>query len=220
MAPLMFFVHAHASVIFADNFNSGASPLWGNDVGSWSATGGVYKATSPSWRPSAFSSLPFDLRDFSVDFDINDVTDGGIWLRSSPAPGIPRGIKGVLLNLKVPDGGARIYWTVVDDGPDYGTPLNMVSLAYGNNPHLRIEVSGNTYSAFVNGSTTSVTTFTTSEFPDGKVALYDYSEQSFDNFILQVVPEPSTGLLLVFGGFVALYWKRSSQTNAQADGLR
>jgi hypothetical protein len=31
-----------ADVIFTDNFDSGASPLWGNERGNWTASGGVY----------------------------------------------------------------------------------------------------------------------------------------------------------------------------------
>lgn len=45
-AVVLSFAHqAEAQVIFADNFDSGASLLWGNEVGAWSAAGGVYQAT-------------------------------------------------------------------------------------------------------------------------------------------------------------------------------
>jgi len=33
---------AKAEILFSDDFNSGASSLWGNEVGAWSAVGGVY----------------------------------------------------------------------------------------------------------------------------------------------------------------------------------
>ncbi|MEY2429542.1 MAG: hypothetical protein QOJ40_2427, partial [Verrucomicrobiota bacterium] len=35
-------------------------------------------------------------------------------------------------------------------------------------------------------SSTPATTLTTSEFANGQVALYDFSSQTFDNFVLQV----------------------------------
>ncbi len=71
------------AVFFSDNFNTGASPLWGNEAGGWYASGGVYNAQSPSNNPLTYSSLPYDLTDFVVDLDINNVSDGGIFLRSS-----------------------------------------------------------------------------------------------------------------------------------------
>src|SRR5690242_19369289 len=104
-------VASPAAVLFSDNFDSGASSLWGNNSGSWSASAGVYAATAPNNFPNAFSSLPFNLTNFIVDVDIQGVTDGGIWLRSSLAPGTSVGVKGVLLVLKYADfGTGQLYW--------------------------------------------------------------------------------------------------------------
>ena len=88
---------ASAGTIFSDDFNNGASPLWGNNIGSWHAVGGGgYQASAPSTFPNANSALPFDLADFSVRFDMLRLQDGGVWLRSAPAAnGIGR--TGVLL---------------------------------------------------------------------------------------------------------------------------
>ena len=178
---------AQAQTVFSDDFSSGASPLWGNESGAWSAAGGVYRPSIPQNLPAALSFLPFTMTDFALDVDIGKVMDGGVWLRSSPAPGNSLGIKGVLLNLKIPDGGPKIYWHIVEDGTAYGIPLNV---NYGSFPvegvvHLHIEVSGNTYSAFVNGSSNPATALTTRSFSSGRVALYDFSRQSFDNFVLR-----------------------------------
>jgi hypothetical protein len=177
---------ARAEILFSDDFSSGASPMWGNEVGAWSANGGVYAATAPANMPNAISTLPFKLTNFSVDFDINGVQDGGIFLRSTVMPGTTFGIQGVALALKIPDGGPKIYWHIFTNGMDASIPLNIAYTDFGPNPHVHVEVSGNTYSAFLNGSSTPATTLTTSAFPSGQVALYDFSGQTFDNFVLQV----------------------------------
>ncbi len=197
---------ANATVLFSDNFNLGPSPRWGNERGSWSATGGAYRPAAPGNFPAAVSSLPFSLTDFSVDFDINSVSDGGIWLRSSAAPGTAVGFKGILLNLKPYYG---IYWHIVSDGTTYGTDLNHVPFS-SSNPHVHVEVSGNSYAAFLDGSSTPITTLTTSAFGSGGVALYDNSSQSFDNFVLQAVPEPAAGLLLLVGSILAFRRRSAS----------
>src|SRR5205814_9614280 len=81
LAPIL---HVQAAV-FTDHFNSKASHLWKNETGAWAVENGAYKAIAPANFPAASSSLPFNLTDFSVDFDINAVQDGGIWLRSAAA---------------------------------------------------------------------------------------------------------------------------------------
>ena len=86
-----------AATVFSDNFDSGASSLWGNEQGGWAASAGVYDSASPRTVPNARSSLPFDLTDFSIDFDVNNLQDGGVWLRSTSAPGSSIGQAGVLL---------------------------------------------------------------------------------------------------------------------------
>ncbi len=207
---------SEADIVFSDNFDSGASPMWGNEVGAWSAAGGVYNAASPGSFPNAYSSLPFDLGDFSIDVDINGVSDGGIWLRSAAAPGSPIGIQGVLLVTGAgATGGTGLYWHQVNNGTTYGAALNAVSglFAAGSNPHIRVEVSGNTYSAFVNGSSTAATTLTTGLFTSGRVALYDFSSQTFDNVVINVVPEPLsiTGCGLVAIGLCAFRVRRGNR---------
>ena len=88
---------SHAATVFSDNFDGGASALWGNERGGWAASGGLYDSASPGTFPNTRSTLPFDLTDFSVDFDVNNLQDGGIWLRSAAAPGSAIGQSGVLL---------------------------------------------------------------------------------------------------------------------------
>ena len=191
------------SVIFSDNFNSGASPLWGNQSGNWIASGGVYFAQSPTNSPLTHSLLPFVVDDFVVDVDVNGASDGGIWLRSN----MDR-TKGVLLVVAgLGHSGTGLYWHI---GPDFITVLNPSADLFnqGDNIHVQVVVLGDTYSAYLNGSSNPATTLVTSSVPNGLVGLYDFTghtfgQQDFDNFALSTeappVPEPSPAVLIIAG---------------------
>jgi hypothetical protein len=99
--------------------------------------------------------------------------------------------------------------------------LNTASNQFSNNFSLRIHVQGNTYSAFVNGSSTPATTFMSNRFTSGYVGLYDDDQdvfpdgqvQTFDNFRLSVsVPGPIVGAglpgLILAGGGLLGWWRR------------
>lgn len=168
---------------FLDNFDTGPSTSWGNEVGEWTATGGTYAASSPNNSPATYSSLPFQLRDFTLDIDINQVADGGIWLRST------NNEDGVLLVTK--DDG--LYWHTVQNGY-YSEALNAVSGLFtpGSNLHLKIVVSADTYSVFVDGQATASTSLSTGAYPSGRLALYSYSAQAFDNVQLIATSSSTT----------------------------
>ncbi|MCE9619177.1 MAG: hypothetical protein K8R92_04640 [Planctomycetes bacterium] len=175
---------ASAQIVFADNFNSGASPLWGNETGNWSAGGGVYNAQNQF--AGDISSLPYVVTDIDLEVDINDVADGGVWLRCDEG-----GQNGVLLvtggngwGFGNSGGGRSLYWHIVHNG-SAGPIINSVNAPF--NPgvtdvHLRVTVVGDIYSVYLDGSATPMTTFTTNAFPRGRVGLYDFSQQTFDNF--------------------------------------
>ncbi len=185
---------AYSQQIFFDNFDSGADPVWGNEIGDWSAHDGVYEASSPNNNPLTYSSVTTDtsLANFTVEVDVNDVDDGGIWLRSDYNGGSQ---DGVLLVI----GGDRgtydgLYWHIVQNGSS-GPALNRggVSGLQGNNVHLKVVVQGNNYLVLINGGTTPVTTLTDNTFTSGSVGLYDCSifepeDQSFDNFSISLNP--------------------------------
>ncbi len=154
---------------------------WGNQVGAWTATGGIYYATVPSSSPPTYTSLPTTLADFSFDVDVNKLQDGGVWLRSSTNQ------NGVLLVTGGHSGtGTGLYWQIVNNGVS-SSPINEVTGLFTpgvSNAQLHIVVAGTSYAVYLNGSTTPATTLTTSQFLSGQVALYDNSNQTFDNVSL------------------------------------
>jgi hypothetical protein len=207
----------HAATVFSDDFNSGASASWSNSRGSWSAAGGVYNATSPNNNPATYSAVLSGLTDFAVDVDVNSVSDGGIWLRSSFGGS---GISGILL---VTGGhgntGTGFYWHSVtnDSFSSVGSPSNSNLFAQGDNIHVRVEVSGNTYKAFLNGSSTPATTLVDNTFTSGSVGLYDFAgapnpNQTFDNFVVAAVPTPSAvlGGLPLLAGLAVMKLRRKT----------
>ena len=196
---------ARADTVFSDDFNSGAaSTAWSNTLGNWTADGSVYRAQQPNNFPNAHSFVSTfpSLTDFSVTVDVNAARDGGVWLRAHDAPTSAVGVTGVLL-IFLNDGRLpnTLFWHEVTNGqgPEfYGSEHNIASNQFLGNFSLRIEVQGNTYSAFVNGSSTPATTFISDKFTSGYVGLYDHNifraDQSFDNFQLSVsVPGPIVG---------------------------
>jgi RHS repeat-associated protein len=179
---------AEASLFsFEENFDSDISPLWGNEIGDWFADEGVYNAQTPSNSSLTYSSLPFILEDFVLELDINDIQDGGIFLRSSGETADTR--DGILLVTGGENGtGTGFYWHVVQNGEisEVLNPSDSGLFESGvSDIHLRIEVLGDTYSVFLNDDLTPVTTLTTDVFSSGKVAFYDFSKQTFDNVQLE-----------------------------------
>jgi predicted outer membrane repeat protein len=163
-------------VAFSDEFDAGASPLWGNEVGNWTVVNGHYYAAQSSVR--AYSSLPYVMRDFTVQVDITDFTiGGGLWLRSTDDR------NGVLLIMGGDtDAGTGLYWHTVSDGV-FSPPLNVASGLFQpgvSDPHLRVTVCGDTYAVYVDGSPTPATTLTTAAFTSGRVALYSWYVQKYD----------------------------------------
>lgn len=210
---------ALCAVIFADDFNdaSAIASKWGNERGSWSVVSGEYNAGSPQNVPPTYSSaLTALLTDFEVEIDVKSLDDGGIWLRSTYAASKASGV----LLVTGGWGGAYdgLYWHVVtNDGYSSAFNYGPLSGLQGSDARLRIVVSGNDYSVFVNGAVTALTSFSTSLFSSGYVGLYDYSgSQRFDNIKISTnapnpVPEPSSLVLILFGFGVALLSNRGAK---------
>ena len=74
----------------------------------------------------------------------------------------------------------------------------------GSDINIRIDVSGDDYSAFLNGSAVAATSLNNNSFTNGQVGLYDNNAtQRFDNFQLEAdslaVPQPAPLMLLGLG---------------------
>ena len=184
---------ASAAVIYQEDFSTDAR-LFGNERGDWGVAGGVYNAAQPGNLPPDYSALPFNLRDFSVEMDINGVSDGGVWLRSRDNAGRMSGV--LLVTGGYHMSGRGFYWHIVNDD-SYGGATNHSAVVFnqGDNVHIRVTAQGDTYAVYLNGSETPATTLTTSQFPAGAVGLYDFSNQTFDNVKVEVnAPAYSIGL--------------------------
>ncbi len=197
-----------ASPLFLDDFNLGASALWNNQSGAWSAAGGVYG--SPVVPNGAHSLLEFALTDFVLDVNVSDIEDGGIWLRAAPSVSAI-GVQGVLLVTQ--EFTNSLFWHVIPDGGSWGSQINAVStplFAVGGDAHLTIRVIDDVFSVFVNGNTTAATTLMTSLFTSGAVGLYANSGQNFDDVEINAVPEPGAIVLVASGlmGLASRRWRR------------
>ncbi len=161
---------------FTDNFNP-PSGGWNNMFGDWTAVNGQYYPRHPNNRPYACSALPWDLQDFEVNVDVNNLTDGGIWLRSDGT-----NQNGMLLitggwgygqgNHSPPAGTLLYFHRVVNgvEGPAYAVTASLFTP--GTDHHIRVVVVGNIYAVFVDGADTPATYLVDGTFTHGRVGLY------------------------------------------------
>jgi hypothetical protein len=211
-------------VVFADNFDSAPSSLWGNERGVWVSADGRYGATQPTNSPTTLSSLPFSLGDFDLDVDIRQVSDGGVYMHIDA-----QAQNGVLL---VTGGnshtGSGFYWHTITGGGFSGS-LNQTPPLFSqfDDIHIRVAARGPTYSVFLNGSPQPVTTLTLSQARNGLVGVYDFTAspgQDFDNVVLSRVcyancDDSTTSPVLNVGDFTCFLQKYAAgDAYANCDG--
>ncbi len=183
VATYTFAMQAGPQVVWQENFDNEPCAGCGNERGNWISSGGFYYSLSPNNWPPTYTSFPPNLRDFTMECDIKGTSDGGIWLRSHYDNNT---VTGVLL---VTGGDGRtfdgFYWHTLS-GDAYFPQVNRAEYypVQGADIHLRIVVQGNHYEAYVNGSETPITTLDVEGYPCGKVGLYSYSGQTFDNIVI------------------------------------
>ena len=191
-----------------NGFDTPADADWfGNERGAWAITDGAYAAAAPAiYANSAYSSFELPQADFLVELDLvnasqlNFDTNGGIYLRSTSTPAYtyPRGVV-LAFGEAFPWGGGDVYWHR-NYGSGYLGAENPAHSVYsaGQTLHLRIEVRGNTYTAWANDSPTPTTTLVTPDFPAGRIGLLDgvADGTAFDNLFIQTLPDcdPNSGL--------------------------
>lgn len=178
--------------VFYDDFNDGDDDGWGREYGNWVVLDGEYTATGEPGTPMS-SILGYNSTDFAFDGDLRITSEGaaqlGLRVQGLSNTGNSHLENGIL--LVVFPGGNSIYWHVIVDG--VGSPQNIQPL--GITPsvdqplHIRVEVSGDTYKAYVNG--TLKNTLTDPTYHSGQVVLginLGYpTPTTWDN--IQVVPE-------------------------------
>jgi hypothetical protein len=157
------------ATMFEDPFEPAESPLWKPFSGEWTASGGVYDAPGEG---GGYTYLPFSLTDFAVEVDVNQLQDGGIWLRSAPNVDGGLGAFGVLLITGGFGGvGEGLYWHIDD-----GAGLDPVPPA----------------------TTLQLDPVQALMFERGFVGFYDSSGQTFDNLRIETLAQEPLDLGSVY----------------------
>ncbi|HQO29817.1 MAG TPA: hypothetical protein PKY22_09875, partial [Accumulibacter sp.] len=128
---------AAAESTWRDNFDQGQQLPWTSVRGNWIASDGTYAAQQPGSSPVTAALLPYDLSDFSIEVDLIQPVDGGLWLRANADA-----TSGVLLVVFA----NRMYWHVIADpvtGPWTIHGFAWISPALGSGAN-RIRVTGAT----------------------------------------------------------------------------
>jgi hypothetical protein len=203
------------TLTFTDSFSPTPSPEWSNLSGNWTASSGDYYAQQPNNNPEAVSLLPFDLTGSSLSVTVNGLADGGIVARSNSAD-----TSYVLLVLggnsygqggRGGNAGSSIYFADSSNPSAKDAEVDNV-FTPGNTYTITLTAVGDLFSAYVDGSSTPITTWTDSVAgADGEVGLYDDQPNTttgsgsgtpttFSGFSLTgtTVPEPVTGVMLSF----------------------
>lgn len=222
------------TINFADNF-SPPSTEWSNSTGSWTATGGDYYAQVPNNNPYAETTLPFDLTSYTLTVTVNALGDSGIFVRTNATDTqwvlLVLGGNGYGAGFRGGNAGSSLYWADSNNTSDQGLVTGVFTP--GNAYTITVTAVGDTFSAYINGSSTPVSAFTDAVGgSDGEVGLYDnqpdtarggsgtpttYSNFSLQGTTVSSVPEPGIALLMLGGLAVLMVGRRAWRCSTKAD---
>jgi len=170
-----------SQILLEEDFNDGIAQGFGNEVGAWKVIDGKYTATTGIFR---FSSLcDFGRTDYTIEADFINAKDGGFVVRAKDDN------NGIALIVRPSHN--DIYWMEIcwaeGKGRGWGNRYESRKLNHtpGENLHIRIEVRGSEFKAYVNEEVKTI--FKSIEFTRPKIALYLYhqSNQYWDNVIIR-----------------------------------
>jgi hypothetical protein len=209
------------TVNFTDNF-SPPSSLWSNSTGGWTASGGNYYATVPNNETQAETDLPFDVQDYTLTVTVNSLGDSTIYVRTNAADtewiSLQLGGNGYGAGYRGGISGTSIYWQDSGHNVEYDAVTGV--FIPGDRYTITVKAVGDTFSAYIDGSSTAVTSFTDATAgSSGEVGLGDDQPNvaaggygtptSYSDFSLTSVPEPTGAGLLLGTVVLAIAWRRA-----------
>jgi len=206
-----------AYTVFEDDFSDPTftSSNWSNIRGGWIINGdGRYEATQTNtsgYSRSFITTIP-QLTTYTIEFDLHVYNLNGAGLGSGVTFTSNGASFGTLNRTEVEyviraDGGQGMYWHL-NAGPIYNQAP--YTFANGGDYHFKIDVNSGSYSVYVDGSPTVITTASSTVNSAKYLGFYDNnSSKAFDNFIMyvgapdepEVIPEPASLVMILFGIF-------------------
>ncbi len=170
-----------SEILLQEDFDDGIAQGFGNEIGDWKVMDGKYTAGRGRFRFSTICDL--DWTDYSLEADFIKAKDGGFLIRAKSDG------NGIVLVVRPSDNDiywAEVFWT---EGKTKGWGARHEVRILGHKPgqdlHVKVEVIGDEFKAYVNGEIKTV--FKSAEFSEPKVALYLYhqSGQYWDNVVVR-----------------------------------
>jgi hypothetical protein len=163
------------TTLLQENFDDGVAQGFGNEAGGWKVIDGKYTATTGQFRFSTAGDLSW--QDYVIEADYTNAQDGGLLVRVQDFNNC--------ISLVIRPNYNDVSWNIRKNGA-WGPGLGTVPLGYkaGSNMHVKIEVSGSDFQAYINGELK--TTLKTADFPKGKIGVYLFSpgNQYWDNVVV------------------------------------
>ena len=170
-----------AIILFEANFDDGYAQGFGNEVGDWEVHflypyTGMYTAMTGTFRFSMAGDTNW--QDYVVEADFFNAQDGGLLVRAQDQDNC--------IVLIVRPATNEIGWNIRKGGSWGATGLEVATLGHelGEELHVKVEVAGSEFKAYVNG--VLKTTLNSTEYLNGKIGLYlcKQSDQYWDNVVV------------------------------------